>query len=192
MPKLPFEVGIGHYDEPPPDSLQPGDLDELRDADRFREANELRAWIEVEDGGIVGHGYSGRGLVGATTFRLGPKKLVVPVCVRRPQSNPEQTGDSVRFVQTVGGRAGFPAPRRVKNKPILRIHSATCWTTLELTIDADGTSHHELIAPARSRGTGSMTRLEPRPQDRRRRFQDVVSRGSRRAHALGRRGVGDT
>ena len=41
MPKLPFEVGIGHYDEPPPETLAPGDLDALRDADRFREANEL-------------------------------------------------------------------------------------------------------------------------------------------------------
>ena len=27
----------------------------LRDADRFRFANELRAWIEVEDGRIVDH-----------------------------------------------------------------------------------------------------------------------------------------
>ena len=48
LPKLPFEVGIGHYDEPPPEMLAPGDLDALRDADRFREANELRAWIEVD------------------------------------------------------------------------------------------------------------------------------------------------
>ena len=50
MPKLPFELGVGHYDEPPPDRLSPGDLGRLRDADRFREANELKAWIEVEDG----------------------------------------------------------------------------------------------------------------------------------------------
>ena len=78
LPKLPFEVGIGHYDEPPPEMLAPGDLDALRDADRFREANELRAWIEVEGDRIVAQGYSGRGLVGATTFSLGPKKLVVP------------------------------------------------------------------------------------------------------------------
>jgi mannose-6-phosphate isomerase-like protein (cupin superfamily) len=53
--------------------------------------------------------------------------------------------DEVWFVQTVGGRAGFPAPRRVKGRPFMRVHSATAWTTLALTIRADGTSEHELI-----------------------------------------------
>ena len=48
-------------------------------------------------------------------------------------------------MQTVGGRAGFPAPRRVKQKPFVRINSATAWTTLALTINADGTSEHELV-----------------------------------------------
>jgi hypothetical protein len=146
LPKLPFEVGVGHYDEPPPELLGPGDLDSLRDADRFREANELKAWIEVEDGQIVAQGYSGRGLVGATTFKLGPKKLVVPgVAFDVLQADPERSDDSVRFVQTVGGRAGFPAPRRVKGKPFMRISSATAWTTLALTIKADGSSEHELV-----------------------------------------------
>ena len=46
MPKLPFELGIAHYDEPPSETL--GNLDKLRDADAFREANELRAWIEAK------------------------------------------------------------------------------------------------------------------------------------------------
>lgn len=146
LPKLPFEVGIGHYDEPPPELLAPGDLDALRDADRFREANELRAWIDVEDGRIVAQGYSGRGLVGATTFALGPKKLVVPgVAFDVLQADPVVSDGSARFVQTVGGRAGFPAPRRVKHKPFVRINSATAWTTLALTINADGTSEHELV-----------------------------------------------
>src|SRR3954470_3996768 len=76
MPKVPFELGIGHYDEPPPDSLQDGDLERLRDDDRFREANFLKAWVEVEDGKIVDHGYSGGGLVGSTTFQVGPKSVV--------------------------------------------------------------------------------------------------------------------
>jgi hypothetical protein len=146
MPKLPFEMGIGHYDQPPPDSLAEGDLEALRDADRFREANELKAWIDVEDGKIVGSGYSGGGLVGSTTFSLGIKKIVVPgVAFDVLQADPEERGDSVRFVQTVGGRAGFPAPRRVKQKPFLRINSATAWTTLALTIDADGSSEHEVV-----------------------------------------------
>jgi hypothetical protein len=146
MPKIPFELGIGHYDETPPDQLGEGDLERLRDADRFREANELRAWIEVEDGKIVDHGHEGRGLVGFTTFSLGPKDIVfqgVAFDTLRPE--PEVAEGAVRFVQTVGGRAGFPAPRRVKGSPFFRLNSATAWTTLALTIRADGSSDHELI-----------------------------------------------
>jgi Cyclic nucleotide-binding domain len=146
MPKLPFELGVGHYDEPPPDRLSRGDLERLRDADRFREANELKAWIEVEDGAIVGLGYQGGGLVGSTTFRLGPKAIVVPgVPFEVLRADPDVSGDSVRFVQTVGGRAGFPAPRRVKGGPMFRIQSATAWTTLALTLHADGRIEHELV-----------------------------------------------
>jgi Cyclic nucleotide-binding domain len=146
MPKIPFELGIGHYDEPPPENLEEGDLERFRDEDRFREANRLRGWIEVEDGTIVGYGQEGGGLVGSTTFRFGPKALVfqgIPFDMLRPE--PEVGDDAVRFVQTVGGRAGFPAPRRVKGAPFFRINSATAWTTLALTIRADGSSEHELI-----------------------------------------------
>src|SRR6476659_5521353 len=146
MPKLPFELGVGHYDEPPPDRLEHGDLGRLRDADRFREANELKAWIEVEDGTIVSYGYQGGGLVGSTTFRLGPKAIVVPgVGFEVLRSDPEISEDSVRFVQTVGGRAGFPAPRMVKGKPLFRIQSATAWTTLALTLHTDGRVEHEVV-----------------------------------------------
>ena len=57
--KLPFGFGVTHYDQPPPDRLE--DLEALRTSDRFREANELRAYIEVEDGRIVGAGHLGPG-----------------------------------------------------------------------------------------------------------------------------------
>src|SRR6266576_1311495 len=146
MPKVPFELGVGHYDEPPPDGLREGDLERLRDADRFREANHLRAWVEIEGGQATSWGHEGGGLVGSTTFGLGPKEVVVPGVafeVLRPE--PEVHADAVRFVQTVGGRAGFPAPRRVSGKPFFRIHSATAWTTLALTIRADGSSEHGLV-----------------------------------------------
>ena len=191
MPKLPFELGVGHYDEPPPDRLARGDLERLRDADRFREANELKAWIEVEDGAIVGLGYQGGGLVGSTTFRLGPKAIVVPgVPFEVLRADPEISADSVRFVQTVGGRAGFPAPRRVKGGPLFRIQSATAWTTLALT-PARGRPHR---ARARRRepvpaSLDLRPRRQPGPEERHRRLQDVVPRVARRQHALGRRGV---
>jgi hypothetical protein len=146
LPKIPFDLGVGHYDEPPPDRLEKGDLERMRDGDRFREANRLEAWIDVEDGKVVGFGQEGGGLVGSTTFRMGPKDVVfagVPFEILRPE--PEVFGDRVRFLQTVGGRAGFPAPRVVKGKPFFRVHSATAWTTLALTIRADGSSDHELV-----------------------------------------------
>jgi hypothetical protein len=149
LPKLPFDFGVGHYDEPPPDRIDgPRDLEQLRDADRFREANLLHAWIEVEDGKIVNTGYFGGGLVGSTTFRLGPKAIVVPgVPFEVLRGKPEISDDhaTARFVQTVGGRAGFPAPRLVKGSPLFRIHSATAWTTLALTLHADGRIEYELV-----------------------------------------------
>jgi Cyclic nucleotide-binding domain len=146
MPKIPFELGVGHYDPPPPDHLEPGDLERLRDDDRFREANHLAAWIEVEDGRIVGHGHSGGGLVGTTTFKVGPGKVrVAGVAFETLRPDPEVGPDSVRFVQTVGGRAGFPAPRIVSGPPFMRISSATAWTTLALTIGADGSCSYELV-----------------------------------------------
>ena len=146
MPKLPFELGIGKYDEPPPDRLEEGDLERLRDEDRFREANLLRAWIEVDDDhNIVGYGHEGGGLVGSTTFRLPFKVTFRGVAFEVLQPEPEVRANSVRFVQTVGGRAGFPAPRRVRGKPFFRVHSATAWTTLALTIGLDGASFHEVV-----------------------------------------------
>jgi hypothetical protein len=146
MPKIPVELGIGHYDVPPPDRLQEGDLERLHAEDRFREANQLAAWIEVEDGKIVDHGQVGRGFVGPTRFSLGPVGLTVPGVafeVLRPE--PEVYENAVRFAQTVGGRAGFPSPRRVAGRPYFRVHSAISWTTLALTIRADGSSEHELV-----------------------------------------------
>ena len=72
MPKLPFEMGMAHYDEPPPDRID--DLDPLHENDLFREANELKAWIEVEDDKVVDHGYSGKGRIGITRIKLGPAR----------------------------------------------------------------------------------------------------------------------
>jgi hypothetical protein len=146
MPKLPFELGITHYDQPPPDRLAPGQLEELRNADSFREANQLRAWIEVDDGKIVDSGYSGGALVGTTHVKVGPKTMSFPG-VKYPliQAEPEVGPDWVKFVQSAGGRMGLPAPRRVSGKPFFQISSASAWTTLQLIVYADGTSKHRLV-----------------------------------------------
>ena len=144
LPKIPFTMGVAHYDDPPPDQID--DLDALREADAFREANELRAFVEVEDGKITDYGHLGRGHIGVTRMKLGPRELSV-AAVQLPtiQGEPEVGDGWVRFTQTAGGRTGMPAPRRVRGKPFFQINSAIAWTTLALTIKADGSSEHELV-----------------------------------------------
>ncbi|MGH3109485.1 MAG: cyclic nucleotide-binding domain-containing protein [Gaiellaceae bacterium] len=145
LPKLPFDLRVARYDEPPPDRLGEGDLERLSDEGRFREANQLAAWIEVEDGRIVAHGQEGRGFVGSTRLGLGPAGVTIPrVAFDVLRTPPKVHEEGVRFVQTFGGRAGFAVPRRVSGRPFLRIDSATTWTTLELTICADGSSYHDV------------------------------------------------
>jgi hypothetical protein len=61
----------------------------------------------------------------------------------RPE--PEVGPTSVRFVQTVGGRMGLPTPRPVPHPPFVQFWPSIAWTTLALTINADGTSSHELV-----------------------------------------------
>jgi Cyclic nucleotide-binding domain len=146
MPKLPFELGITRFDDPPPDRLARGDLEALRDADRFREANDLRAWVEVDEGKIVGSGYCGGAIVVPTRVKLGPKTVSFPgVTYPLLQDEPETGPDWVKFVQTAGGRMGLPAPRRVRGKPYFQIASGSAWTTLQLIIYADGTAKHKLV-----------------------------------------------
>ncbi len=142
--KLPFEKGLAHYDTAPPETVT--DLEELRLADRFRFANKLDAWIEVVDGRIVGHGQSGSGSIGSTALRLGGRQIVfqaIPLPELRPE--PELSATEVRFVQTAGGRTGVPAPRRVRRAPFVQFTAPLAWTTLTLTIRADGTSSGELL-----------------------------------------------
>ncbi|MGB2939485.1 MAG: cyclic nucleotide-binding domain-containing protein [Candidatus Dormiibacterota bacterium] len=142
MTKMPFEMGMAHYDQAPPDVIE--DLEALRVADRFRFANELRAWIDVEDGKVVDHGYAGKGHIGSTTIGFGPGKMTMAgVSLPDRQQDAEVTAQSVRFVQTAGGRTGVPAPRRVKYPPFVQVAAPLAWTTLELVIHADGRIEHQ-------------------------------------------------
>jgi hypothetical protein len=142
--KVPFQMGISHYDDPLPDRL--GDLEDWRRRDLFRVANDLRAWIEVDDAGaITGHGYSGGGVIGSTTMALGPSAATFQA-VPYPdlQAAPEVGDGWIRFRQTAGGRTGVPAPRRVSSPPYVQYHAPTAWSTLSLTLHADGRSDWEL------------------------------------------------
>lgn len=136
--RMAFDAGLAHYDKPPPDQLE--DIEALRVADRFRFANILEAWVEVDGSGrIKDCGYSGGGLMGATTVKLGPlTRTFEAVGLPDIQRSPAKRKSSVRFVQTAGGRTGVPAPRRVRRRPFVQWQAPLVWTTLSLTIHADG------------------------------------------------------
>lgn len=138
-----FGTGFTHYDDPPPDAID--DLEALRAADRFRFANQLVGWIDVVDGRIVDAGYEGGCLMGATTLGLGVGRATFAAVAFDDIRHPvELTETSARFVQTVGGHTAVPAPRRVNKPPFVKFEAPTVWTTLALTLHADGTSEYEL------------------------------------------------
>ncbi len=140
-----FESGFTHYDSPPPDVLD--DLAQMGREDRFRFANRVHAYIEVEDGKITDCGYLGGSVMGATTVRLGKKDLARFQAVEFPElrAEPEITGTSARFVQTFGGHVALPAPRRVNHPPFVQFEAPTVWTTVALTVHTDGRSEWELV-----------------------------------------------
>jgi hypothetical protein len=137
--KLPFEVGVAHYDMPPPEAID--DVDALLESDQFRFANELRAFIEVDNGEIRDFGHLGAGHIGSTTLRFGRRRVLFDALGFSDLRPDPEVGDGwVRFVQTAGGRAGVPVPRRVSRPPFVQVSAPTVWTTLSLTIHADGSS----------------------------------------------------
>jgi hypothetical protein len=142
MTKLPFELGFTHYDNPPPDVIE--NLEALGAADGFRFANRLGAWIEVQNGKIVDHGYAGGAVMGSTTVRLGKQATFAAVGFPEIRRDPEVSPTSVRFVQTAGGRPAIPAPRRVRHPPFVQLKGPTVWTTLAITLNIDGSRQFEL------------------------------------------------
>lgn len=144
--RLGMDIGIGHYDPPPPEYVDDRVLDEMKEADALRAANRLAAWIDVEDGRIVDAGYSGRAVVGSTIAKLGPAKITFPgVAYPILRDDPAIEGGVARFVQTVGARTGAPLPHRLDHKPYFRVTGPTTWVTLGLEIGADGSVRHEVV-----------------------------------------------
>jgi hypothetical protein len=155
--KAAFEGGFTHYDQPPPGEIglpgSPGDPEELRQADRFRFANLLTAWIETDAAGAIsaaGYGDGSGGLMGSTTVRVGAaRRTFQAVGLPDLRREPEHGDGWVRFTQTTGGRTGMPAPRRVAHPPFLQWQAPTVWTTLTLTLHASGRA--EIGVPGASR-----------------------------------------
>jgi Cyclic nucleotide-binding domain len=146
-----FDGGFTHYDDPPPGELASSggqSIADLHAAGRFRFANVLRAWIETDgDGRITGAGYTPGtgGLMDSTTVSVGPvQRTFQPIQLPDLQREPEHGDGWVRFSQTTGGRTGLPAPRRVTHAPYVQWQAPTVWTTLSLTLHADGTAEIEV------------------------------------------------
>ncbi len=136
--RVAFDTGFTHYDDPPPTHID--DVEALQAADKFRFANVLKAWIEVDGAGeITGCGYSGGGLIGNTTIQLaGLKHTFQNAILPDLRRDPEHGEGWVRFTQTVGGRTSVPMPRPVRHRPYIQWQAPTVWTTLSLTLHAGG------------------------------------------------------
>lgn len=93
--RVALDVGAAHYDPPPPDAIAGvRGLEALRKEDRFRFANRLSAWIEVDKPGkITDFGYDGGGHMGSTTMKIGrmsrtSEAIAPPDIQRNPARRP--------------------------------------------------------------------------------------------------------
>ena len=191
MPKLPFEMGMAHYDEPPPDRID--DLDPLHENDLFREANELKAWIEVEDDKVVDHGYSGKGRIGITRIKLGPPRG----CLRRGAvpAAPGRARGRRRLgqVRPVGRRPHGPARAAPGERQAvlpgqvgLRVDDAPADRLRRRLVEPLAARREPVSAPLDLR-QGRRARREVRHD----RLRQVVPRVARHEHPVGRGGLAD-
>lgn len=132
-----FKVHLAEYDDPPPGVID--DADVLLDAYHLRFANRLRAWAVFDGGRVVEHGVSGGAVMGRSAVKMGPIATSF-ASVGMPELRPDpEIGDGwIRFTQTCGGRTASPLPRRIPRPPYVRMQSPLVWTTLTLTLHADG------------------------------------------------------
>jgi hypothetical protein len=153
--RLQFHLGAAQYDDPPPTHLD--DLEALLAAGRVRLANRLEGFVEVDGGRVVAAGQSGQGHVGAAGHPVGAVSggmraaelpaVVGFAAVALPDLRPEpEHGDGwVRFTQTAGGLLSVGMPYRPVPGDPDRLAAPAAWTTLALTIHADGTSRPALV-----------------------------------------------
>ena len=144
LPSLPFELGFGSYDQPPPDRIE--DLADLHAQGRYRFAQQLTAWVEVEDGRVAGYGHEGRSFISPTTMALGRTRVAFqPHAFPDIVPEPEVHDDRVTFRRSAGGRPGVPAPRLLRGRPFAQWLGPVVWTTLELTLHVDGRTEGGLV-----------------------------------------------
>ncbi len=143
MMKGAFTSGVSHYDPPPPSRIV--DLDGMRDADVLRFANLLTAWADFDGDRVVACDQGGGVVMGSTTVRIGGARVrFAAVTMPELRAAPEIGEGWVRFTQTSGGRTALPLPRKISRAPFVKLQSPLVWTTLRLTLHADGHSVVEL------------------------------------------------
>jgi hypothetical protein len=144
MMKGAFATGVSHYDAPPPSRIT--DLEALRDADAFRFANRLTAWADFDGDRVVGWDQDGGVVMGATTVKMAGIGVTFAAVTMPDLRVAPEVGDGwIRFTQTCGGRTALPLPRRISKAPFMRLQSPLVWTTLQLTLHADGRHEVELV-----------------------------------------------
>ena len=140
--KAGFKLRVSSYDQAPPDDLGSdvgATLDELVANDRFRFANHLGAFAEFDQHGeLVDAGHLGGGRIGRTNLNVGVDIALGATAMPQRRDDLEIGPGWVRFTQTNGGRTGAPMPRPVRRAPFVQFKSPVAWSSLELTLHADG------------------------------------------------------
>jgi len=142
---LPFDVGLSHFDPTPPQEID--DFADVGPTHPYRFANQLRAWIEVnEEGEIEEAGYGGGGHLFDESDQHDGRNHVFQAAMLPTIQPPPEFGDGfVRFVQSAGGQGSTPVPRTLRRAPFVQWSVPLSWTTLALTMYADGRSTNQLV-----------------------------------------------
>ena len=138
--KVGFRLGTTRADDEPPAELGP-DIDAALDAlaDHYRFANHLRAFADFDDDGEVSrYGEQGSGRLGHRTTSDGVQLMIGTIPMPERRGEPVVGPGWVRFDQTWGGRTAANMAKATLRPPFVRFHSPVAWTTLELTLHADG------------------------------------------------------
>lgn len=148
MLRIPMDLGIAHWDEAPPDQIGSDRtvVEALRDADRLRFANRVVVAARfADDGAVLDLEWRDESLIGSTTMQLGRRSATfAAVSLPTLTTEVERGPGFVSITQTAGGRTGAPMPRRVRHAPFVKVTAPLAWSTIALTVRADGTSSAEL------------------------------------------------
>jgi hypothetical protein len=135
-----FRLGTSRADPTPPADLGP-DIDATLDAlvDRYRFANHLWGFAEFDDDGEARrYGEQGSGRLAHRPVREGVELAIGTIPMPARRGEPVVGPGWVRFQQTWGGRTASNMAKATLRPPFVRFNAPVAWTTLELTLHADG------------------------------------------------------